>query len=94
MSRIQHLAVAMAIVNHPRADTRVRMILWYLAERWGTARADGMLIPKVTQEVLGELIATRRPTVSSTLRRMEHDGEISRAHDGWTLHDRLRSAHR
>jgi CRP/FNR family transcriptional regulator, cyclic AMP receptor protein len=87
-SRARHLAFALAIVNQPLIERRLRMMLWHIAERWGTVRANGVLIPKVTHEVLGELIAARRPTVSSALRRLERQDEIVRTGEGWLLRER------
>lgn len=87
-ARARHLAFALAVVNQPLVRTRVRMMLWHMAERWGTPFADGVLIPKVTHRVLGELVAARRPTISSALGQLEHDGEVSRTPEGWLLHER------
>jgi len=86
-SRASRIAVAVAIVNQPLVDMRLRMMLWHLANRWGTARAEGVLIPRLSESVLGELIAASRPTVSSILNSMERLGEITRTPEGWLLHD-------
>jgi hypothetical protein len=66
-------------------ETRLRLLLWHLAGRWGTARPSGVLVPRVTQETLGELIAARRPTVSSALKRMRERGELDSSAQGWLL---------
>jgi CRP/FNR family transcriptional regulator, cyclic AMP receptor protein len=85
LSRARHLAVGMAIVNHANVETRLRLLLWHLAGRWGTSRPSGVLVPRVTQETLGELIAARRPTVSSALKRMRERGELASSAQGWLL---------
>lgn len=87
-ARARHLTFALAVVSQPLVRTRVRMMLWHMAERWGSARADGVVIPRVTHQVLGELVATRRPTISRALGQMERDGEIARTPEGWLLRDR------
>lgn len=87
-ARSRHLAFALAVVNQPLVQARVRMMLWHMAVRWGSPRAGGVLVPKVTQQVLGELVAARRPTISGALGRLERDGEVSRTPEGWLLHER------
>jgi len=39
--RTQRLAVKMAIVHYPRVDTRVHMLFWHLAARWGSRHTRG-----------------------------------------------------
>jgi CRP/FNR family cyclic AMP-dependent transcriptional regulator len=84
-ARARHLAAATAIISHPRVDTRLRLMLWHLAERWGMDRPAGVLIPRLTHETLAELIAARRPTVSSALSCMRDHGEIETHDKAWLL---------
>ena len=59
------------------------MFLWYLADRWGTVRTDGVLVPvSLTHATLSELIAARRQTVSSALGALERDGLVRQCPDG------------
>jgi CRP-like cAMP-binding protein len=85
-SRADRLTRALAIVNRSGVQNRLHLTLWQIAERWGKTRGDGVLVPRLTQAVLAELIASRRPTVSSALAQMERDGQITRAREGWLLH--------
>ena len=41
LSRSRNLAVNMAIVHQPRVETRLHMLFWHLAGRWGRVRNDG-----------------------------------------------------
>jgi CRP-like cAMP-binding protein len=87
LRRQRQLAVNIAIVHQPRVEVRVHMILWQLADRWGTVRPDGVLLPlRLTHTLLAELVAARRPTVSAAIATLERSGEISRPPEGWLLH--------
>ena len=85
--RARNLAVNMAIVHQARVDTRVRMLLWHLAGRWGKVRADGTVVPlRLTHAVLSELVAARRPTVTSALSDLSRRELIRPFRDGWLLY--------
>ena len=63
------------------------MLLWHLAARWGSATARGVRVPRpLTHEMLADLVAARRPSVSVTFAQLARDGLISRTRPGWTLH--------
>ncbi len=86
LRRSRHLAVNMAIVHQPRVQTRVHMLLWHLADRWGIVRPDGVLMPeRLTHAILGELVAARRPTVSAALGALSREGQVVRNGRGWLL---------
>ena len=58
----------MAIVHQARVDVRLHMLFWHLAARWGRVRSDAVRLPlKLTHNVLADLVAARRPTVTSAL---------------------------
>lgn len=69
-------------------DTRLLVLLWYLADRWGRVRPDGILVPlKLTHETLGRLIGARRPSVTTALHTLTEQGRISRSQERfWILH--------
>jgi len=76
----------MAIIHHPRVDVRLHMLLWELADRWGTVHPDGVHVPlHLTHETLGELVAARRPTVSKALRELAERGIATWDGDHWLL---------
>jgi CRP/FNR family cyclic AMP-dependent transcriptional regulator len=86
MNRSLNLAVLMAIAHHPRADVRLHSLFWHLAGRWGRKRADGVLVPlRLTHSVLADLIAARRPTVSSALADLSRRGVLAATAEGWHL---------
>ena len=88
--RSRQLVVNIAIVHQPRVETRVQLILWQLADRYGTVRQDGVHLPlRLTHTLIAQLVAARRPTVSAAVAALERAGELSRLADGtWLIHGR------
>jgi CRP-like cAMP-binding protein len=87
MLRSRRLANTLVIASHPRLDERLRLLLWEFADRYGTVHADGVhLRLPLTHEVLAELAAARRPSVSTALGRLVRSGEIERRDGLWVLH--------
>jgi CRP/FNR family transcriptional regulator, cyclic AMP receptor protein len=87
MQRSRALVVAMAIAHYPRIDRRLLMLLWHLADRWGRVTPDGIRISmRLTHQLLADLVASRRPSVTTGLQQLTHDGLISRIGDAWILH--------
>jgi hypothetical protein len=86
LARSRNLAVNMAIVHQSRVDVRLRMLLWHLAGRWGRVRRDGVILPlKLTHNVLADLVAARRPTVTSALKELAKRELVKPADGGWLL---------
>jgi CRP/FNR family transcriptional regulator, cyclic AMP receptor protein len=86
LARSRHLAVNMAIVHQPRVDVRLQMLFWQLADRWGRVRPDGVVLPlRLTHVVLADLVAARRPTVTSALSELTQRGLIVPMRKGWLL---------
>jgi CRP/FNR family cyclic AMP-dependent transcriptional regulator len=84
--RTRQLAVNMAIVHQARVDVRLHMLLWHLAGRWGRVRADGVLVPlRLTHAILADLVAARRPTVTSALTELAREGLVQSVPEGWLL---------
>jgi CRP/FNR family transcriptional regulator, cyclic AMP receptor protein len=84
--RTRSLAVNMAIVHHPRVDTRVHMLFWHLSARWGRVTPDGTLLPlPITHALLAEIVASRRPTVSKAITQLADAGLVTRHGTGWLL---------
>jgi CRP/FNR family cyclic AMP-dependent transcriptional regulator len=79
--------VNMAIVQQPKVEARLHMLLWHLADRWGTVTPDGVFLPvRLTQTILAALVAAQRPTVSAGLAALERDHRLARTSRGWLLH--------
>ncbi len=70
VQRARYLAVQMAIIHQPRVDKKLHMLLWHLAGRWGRVRPEGTILRlRLTHQVLAELVAARRQTVTSCANR-------------------------
>ena len=86
VSRSRSLAVNMAIVHQARVDVRLHMLFWHLAGRWGRVGNDGVTLPlRLTHAVLSELVAARRPTVTSALTQLARRQDVLARDSGWLL---------
>jgi len=87
IQRSRTLAFHLAIVHIRHAETRLHMLLWHLADRWGRVTRDGVHVPlALTHERLAHLVCMRRPTASTALQRLVRAGELERRPDGtWLL---------
>ncbi len=86
LRRSRNLAVNAAIVHHARVDSRLHLLFWHLAGRFGRVRGDGVLIPvRLTHAQLAELVAARRPTVTSALAQLAKDGRVQAVDGAWLL---------
>ena len=86
VSRSRNTAVNMAIVHQARVDVRLHMLFWHLAARWGRVGSDGVTVPlRITHAVLAELVAARRPTVTSALTLLSKRGLVRPTDHGWLL---------
>jgi CRP/FNR family transcriptional regulator, cyclic AMP receptor protein len=86
LDRSRNLTINMAIVHQARVNVRLRMLFWHLAERWGRVRSEGIWLPlSLTHTVLADLVAARRPTVTTALTELSRQGLIVSGHDGWLI---------
>jgi hypothetical protein len=62
------------------------MLFWHLAARWGRVRSDGVSLPlRLTHNVLADLAAARRPTVTTALSELANSDLVRAVEDGWLL---------
>jgi CRP-like cAMP-binding protein len=86
MQRARDLAIRLSIAQFSRVDDRLTLLLWHLAERWGTVQAEGVLLRlPLTHEVLSQLIAVRRPSVTVGLGELRRRGAVETVPGGWLL---------
>jgi len=88
VERTRMMAFFLALRGAVRVEDRLLLTLWHLAERWGRVTADGVVLPlpKVTHDILGEMLGSRRPSVSAATARLEQRGAIERRSGGtWVL---------
>lgn len=86
LMRSRYLAILIAIVSQRRIETRLTMLFWHLADRFGQRRGEWVEIPlPLTHSLLGELVAARRPSVTTALSRLAEEGVLHREGRGWSL---------
>ncbi len=87
VQRSRWLAFHAALVQLRRAEPRVLLLLWHLADRWGRVTPHGIHVPlRLTHALLARLVCMRRPTVSAALGALGRVGEVARNPDRtWML---------
>jgi CRP-like cAMP-binding protein len=79
VDRARHVLIHMAIAHHARVDARLELLLWHLADRWGRVTTEGVLLPlRLTHELLADLVAAQRPSVTLSLQHLERAGRVMR----------------
>ncbi len=86
--RSHALTYQIAVGHMTRVDSRLLVLMWHLADRWGKVTKDGIVIPlKLTHQVLGRIVGAQRPSVTTALKALTDRGALTRAGDGsWLLH--------
>jgi CRP/FNR family transcriptional regulator, cyclic AMP receptor protein len=87
VQRARWLAFQLAVCHVVRVDTRLLLMFWHFADRWGRMTKDGarVRIP-VTHGVLASVVGARRPSVTTAIGRLQEEGLIERLPDGeWLL---------
>lgn len=88
VQRARWLAFQLAVAHVVRVDTRLLLMMWHFADRWGRmTRAGARVRLPVTHSVLASVVGARRPSVTTALGRLQDQGLIERLGDGaWLLH--------
>src|SRR3954453_3279557 len=87
IQRARWLAFQLAVCHVGRVDTRLLLMMWHFADRWGRMTPEGarVRIP-VTHGVLASIVGARRPSVTTSLGRLQEEGRVERLGDGeWLL---------
>jgi CRP/FNR family cyclic AMP-dependent transcriptional regulator len=76
-----------AMLHLPRAEDRVLALFAELGDRFGRVRPDGILIDlPLSHELIGRFTASRRPTATLALQRLNDQGLLTRlADNSWKL---------
>jgi hypothetical protein len=87
LRRSRWLAFHLAVCHLPKLETRLRVVFWYIADRWGRVTPDGIVVPlRLTHDLLGGLVGAQRSPVSRALRRLADTGSVVRQNDGtWRI---------
>jgi CRP/FNR family cyclic AMP-dependent transcriptional regulator len=67
-------------------ELRLYVLFWHLADRFGHVAAEGVVVPlRLTHETLGRLVAARRPSVTTALKKLAEQGLVGAREDGTWL---------
>ena len=84
--RSRYLAVLSAIASRRQLEMRLHMLFWHLADRFGRMSGEWVEIPvPMTHGLLAELVAARRPSVSTALAKLQSRGVLAQRPAGWRL---------
>jgi CRP-like cAMP-binding protein len=84
--RAHSLLLRLAIVEQTHIASRVELVLWHLADRWGDVQTDGVDLPfKLSRVVLAELVSSTRESVSRSLRGLEKLDRVRPTPSGFFL---------
>jgi CRP/FNR family cyclic AMP-dependent transcriptional regulator len=85
--RSVRMAVHQALLGLSPVETRLLVLFWYLAERWGRVTREGVVLPLgMTHQVLGQLVGCQRASVTTALKQLCESGLVLRREGGsWLL---------
>jgi hypothetical protein len=79
VQRTRWNSVHLALSRLQRIDSRLLLLLWHLADRWGHVRRDGVELPvRLTHAQLAKLVGAQRPSVTVALRGLAESGRVVR----------------
>lgn len=77
MQRTHWLAFHLAVCALRRVEERLLLVLWHLADRWGRMTPEGVRLDlRLTHDLLAAVTGSRRPSVTTGLRRLAEEGRI------------------
>ena len=81
------MSVHQALLALSPVETRLLVLFWHLAERWGRVTPEGVVLPLgLTHQLLGQLVGCQRPSVTTALKEVVESGAAQRRRDGsWLL---------
>jgi hypothetical protein len=81
--RSRALALRLALVEEPCLETRLEMLLWHLADRWGRREPDALvLLLPLNRDSAAELANANPSAVGRALERLAERGRFARRPDG------------
>jgi CRP/FNR family transcriptional regulator, cyclic AMP receptor protein len=85
--RTHRMSIHAALLQLTPVETRLLVLFWYLAERWGRVTPAGIALRlQLPHALLGQLVGCRRASVTTALQHIYASGELARRADGtWLL---------
>jgi hypothetical protein len=82
VSRNRALVRHRALSHLPHLETRILLVLWEIADRWGRAEPDGVSLSlPITQRLLADLVSASRQRVNRALADLARSGAVERRRD-------------
>jgi CRP/FNR family cyclic AMP-dependent transcriptional regulator len=97
--RSHRMSIHEALLQLSPVETRLLVLFWHLAERWGHVTPAGIALRlRLPHALLGQLVGCRRASVTTALQHVYASGKLMRRADGtWLLRgdppDELTSVH-
>ena len=85
--RAHRMSIHEALLQLSPVETRLIVLFWHLAERWGHVTPGGIALRlRLPHALLGQLVGCRRASVTTALQHIYASGELVRRPDGtWLL---------
>jgi hypothetical protein len=85
--RTHRMSIHEALLQLSPVETRLIVLFWHLAERWGHVTPAGIALRlRLPHALLGQLVGCRRASVTTALQHIYASGELVRRTDGsWLL---------
>ena len=88
LGRSLRVSIHAALLQLSPVETRLLILFWFLAERWGRVTPAGVVLRlRLSHQMLGQLVGCQRASVTTALHRIEESGMVTRRSDRtWLLH--------
>ena len=85
--RTHRMSIHEALLQLSPVETRLLILFWHLAERWGHVTPAGIALRlRLPHALLGQLVGSRRASVTTALQHVYATGDLARREDGtWLL---------
>jgi CRP/FNR family transcriptional regulator, cyclic AMP receptor protein len=85
--RSHRMSIHEALLQLSPVETRLLVLFWHLAERWGHVTPAGIALRlRLPHALLGRLVGCQRPSVTTALQHIYASGQLKRRGDGtWLL---------
>jgi hypothetical protein len=81
--RARKLVLQMTAEAQRRAEDRILLVLWQLADRWGSVTPQGVTVRvPLTHQMLADLTGTRRPPVTTAIGQLRRDAVLATTDEG------------
>lgn len=87
LRRSLRVTVHAALLQLSPVETRLLVLFWFLAERWGRVTPAGVTLRlRLSHQLLGQMVGCQRASVTTALHHIEESGRVVRRSDRtWLL---------